>query len=85
MKNRCPAAAGLALTLMLSGCAAVGPDFEKPEADIPEGWTQPAEAGLDTQPQDLVEWWKLFDDPIPDDVPEQLVQAVLAARRDESA
>jgi NodT family efflux transporter outer membrane factor (OMF) lipoprotein len=56
----------IALTLMLGGCAAVGPDFEKPEADIPDSWNQPTEAGLETSPHALVEWWKLFDDPVLD-------------------
>ena len=66
MKNKCLLALGIAVTLILAGCTTVGPDFEKPEADIPEGWEQPAEAGLETSPHELVEWWRLFNDPVLD-------------------
>ena len=66
MKNKCLLALGIALILVLAGCTTVGPDFERPEADIPDGWEQPAEAGLETSPHELVEWWKLFNDPVLD-------------------
>ena len=74
MKNRCLLSLGIALTLILAGCTTVGPDFEKPEADIPDGWEQPAEAGLETSPHELVEWWKLFNDPVLDDLVEIALQ-----------
>lgn len=57
--------AGLAAAL-LSACAAVGPDFEKPEADLPDNWSQDPGVDISTAPHDLVEWWKVFEDPVLD-------------------
>ena len=55
----------LALTpLLLGACAAVGPDFTPPEADLPETWAQPPDAGLATAGQVPVAWWTLFEDPV---------------------
>ncbi|MDO5654301.1 MAG: efflux transporter outer membrane subunit, partial [Brachymonas sp.] len=64
------AAFGLfALAAVLSGCAAVGPDFEAPKAQAPEAWnTRPSSAPeltarLPIQPQTAPEpWWTLFND-----------------------
>jgi hypothetical protein len=53
----------MAAALMLCGCAAVGPDFEKPEAPTPEGWLETAESKLSTDASDHREWWKSFGDP----------------------
>jgi NodT family efflux transporter outer membrane factor (OMF) lipoprotein len=50
--------------LLLAGCAAVGPDFVEPAADVPAGWSQPPQAGLVASPHELVEWWRVFDDPV---------------------
>jgi NodT family efflux transporter outer membrane factor (OMF) lipoprotein len=58
-------AAGLA-TLLLSACASVGPDFEKPEAGLPDAWSQPTGEGISTSPHELVEWWKVFGDSVLD-------------------
>ena len=66
MNDRWLIAFGIALTMLLAGCTTVGPDFEKPEADIPDNWTQPVDSGLETAPHELVEWWKLFSDPVLD-------------------
>lgn len=65
---RFPATA-LAVTI-LAGCAAVGPDFEKPQADLPDAWTDEVSAGVSTSPHELVEWWKVFGDPVLDDLVE---------------
>lgn len=53
-------------TVLLAGCAAVGPDFEKPEAAIPDAWAQETDEGINTSSHELVEWWKLFNDPVLD-------------------
>jgi len=57
-----------AITLVLASCAPVGPDFVKPEPDAPEQWSQPASQGIDTAPVELVEWWRVFNDPVLDDL-----------------
>lgn len=52
--------------MVLSGCAAVGPDFVAPEAPLPEDWTEIQDAGLRATEFELVEWWRVFDDPVLD-------------------
>lgn len=51
------------LALVMTGCAAVGPDFEKPDVPTPEGWLETAEAGISTGVSDHRDWWKNFNDP----------------------
>lgn len=55
---------------LLAGCAAVGPDFEKPEAEVPDSWSQPTDTGITASPHELVEWWKIFEDPVLDELVE---------------
>ena len=62
-----------AIALVLTSCAPVGPDFVKPEPEAPEDWSQPVSQGLDTAPNELVEWWRVFNDPALD----ELVEAAL--------
>ncbi len=58
-------AAGIVL-IVLSGCA-VGPDFQRPQTEVPAGWAGPlpeAPPAKTTPPdQDLARWWTLFQDP----------------------
>lgn len=56
----------LLLTAILASCAPVGPDFVKPDAPLPEEWSQPAEEGLQPTPADLAEWLQVFEDPVLD-------------------
>jgi NodT family efflux transporter outer membrane factor (OMF) lipoprotein len=51
---------------LLAACAAVGPNFEKPEAALPDSWAQETSEGLAQSPHQLVEWWKTFEDPVLD-------------------
>ncbi|MEN8693163.1 MAG: efflux transporter outer membrane subunit [Desulfobacterales bacterium] len=53
----------LAAMLLLSGCAAVGPDFKKPDLPTPEGWLETADPRLSTEEGDYRDWWKSFADP----------------------
>ena len=48
----------------LNACAPVGPDFVKPDPAAPEDWSQPAEQGIEFSQGDLVKWWRVFDDPV---------------------
>jgi len=45
--------------LLLSSCA-MGPDYERPVMDMPQGWEAPAAAGASLADLD---WWEVFDDP----------------------
>ncbi|HMA10547.1 MAG TPA: efflux transporter outer membrane subunit [Steroidobacteraceae bacterium] len=52
----------------LAGCAAVGPDYTTPAAEVPAGWnrldatTQPVARG--EAPGDLSQWWEVLNDPL---------------------
>jgi NodT family efflux transporter outer membrane factor (OMF) lipoprotein len=55
----------LLFTLSLTGCIALGPDFEKPEVSTEANWLAKDEA-LSSEPRVQVEWWKAFNDPVLD-------------------
>ena len=54
----------LAAWFVLPGCAPVGPDFVKPDANESADWLSQSREEFQFEAQDLVEWWQLFDDPI---------------------
>lgn len=56
----------LGATLLVSSCAMVGPDFQKPEADVTEAWSGVDEPGISTESIDYRDWWKNFNDPVLD-------------------
>jgi len=62
------------VVLTLAGCSPVGPDFVKLEPDAPPEWSQTVEQGLETTPNAIVEWWRVFNDPVLDEL-------VLVARK----
>ena len=62
-------AAGL-LVLLVSGCMTVGPDYEQPEVAVPDDWSQEAAEGISRAPNELVEWWRVFNDPVLDQLVE---------------
>jgi NodT family efflux transporter outer membrane factor (OMF) lipoprotein len=56
----------IALGLMLTGCAAVGPDYTPVKPQAPERWDAAMAGGLTaTQPDTgkLARWWTIFNDP----------------------
>ena len=62
---------GLCLTLLLAGCAAVGPDYVPPklsDAGVPGQWTSGSDmAGSDkavTNTSPAFQWWAELDDPL---------------------
>ena len=60
------------VVLLLSGCAAVGPDYSEPVIQTPDAWTQKVEQQLDAAPQSTLQsWWKVFNDPVLDDLIER--------------
>lgn len=62
--GRCPGL--LTAVLLLSGCAAVGPDYIAPDPAAPVSWQGAAAAQVTispTTPTDLATWWKQFNDP----------------------
>ncbi len=65
MRPRAPLALAT-LTLALAGCAALGPDYQRPAATLPGAYS---EAGRAEAPASVErDWWKLFKDPVLDDL-----------------
>ena len=52
--------------VLLTGCAAVGPDYQRPEMSLPEGWTKADDPALLPQNDLVQQWWTLFNDPVLD-------------------
>ncbi len=49
-------------TLSVSACTMLGPDFQPPEPELPETWSESAEYKKLSEKENI-EWWKLFNDP----------------------
>lgn len=54
----------LLLTLFLSGCAMVGPDFVTPPAPVSDTWATEETEGLTVNDEQSNEWWLAFNDPV---------------------
>jgi len=52
------------LLVLLAACAPVGPEFVKPEVDLPPGWSGVGENGLEASPVKQPQWWRVFNDPV---------------------
>jgi NodT family efflux transporter outer membrane factor (OMF) lipoprotein len=50
--------------LLFAGCAAVGPDFKKPEIEIANAWLEAEEADVDSSRVEYQDWWQVFNDPV---------------------
>src|SRR3546814_13194092 len=75
MKRQRPVKIALAAVLAagLAGCAAVGPDYRRPEIAVGESWVgQASGAAVDGA------WWRKFNDPLLT----ELVEAALAGNKD---
>ena len=58
-----------ALTLALAGCAPLGPDYARPASSLPGAYTEAAAAPEQARVE--AEWWKLFNDPVLDNLVDQ--------------
>jgi len=68
----------LLCVLALCGCAAVGPDYEKPEISTPDAWSEQIDSQMTGDGQvSLQAWWHTFDDPVLDGLIERARQANL--------
>lgn len=54
----------LGLVAILAGCTKVGPDFVKPQAEVPAEWSETGVDQLTAKSTDHAAWWKGFDDPV---------------------
>lgn len=65
------ALAGIVSSLVvLSGCALIGPDYERPEVPLAPNWQDHANPTYASSPNEFRDWWKVFKDPVLD----QLIQ-----------
>jgi NodT family efflux transporter outer membrane factor (OMF) lipoprotein len=80
--------AGLFGLMVFSGCTAVGPDFQAPNADVPAAWTHPALAGAAASASaatvDLARWWTGFHDPVLASLVQRAVDANLGLKQAEA-
>jgi outer membrane protein, multidrug efflux system len=53
------------MIVLLTGCAAVGPNYVRPEAPVPQAWNTPLQGGIavSTDPKNLTSWWTTLNDP----------------------
>jgi len=58
----------IGLVSFIVGCAPVGPDYTRPDTDTVEAWSDYVRDDFDFAPQDRVDWWRVFDDPVLDDL-----------------
>jgi NodT family efflux transporter outer membrane factor (OMF) lipoprotein len=54
----------LILTLAISGCTMVGPDYIKPTPPEPQEWLESADSNIASREANLSTWWMVFNDPI---------------------
>jgi NodT family efflux transporter outer membrane factor (OMF) lipoprotein len=67
------------LAVLLSGCA-VGPNYVKPSAQEPQTWIEAEDPKIKADPAEFRDWWKVFSDPILDDLIERAYQENLTLR-----
>jgi outer membrane protein TolC len=57
----------LVILLLAAGCAKVGPNFVKPEANVNANWLEAGQyKQISTKPDDYRNWWRSFNDPVLD-------------------
>jgi len=64
--STCMAAIGIVVLAM--ACTTVGPDYAQPETRMPDAWHAAAVAGLEGDAATLQTWWRVFDDPLLNDL-----------------
>ncbi len=51
------------LLVLVGGCT-VGPDYARPDVEVPDQWHQAAAEGMGQGRADIQTWWDYFDDPL---------------------
>lgn len=67
-KDLAPFLIAAALTMLLSACAPVGPDFVRPEVPANPAWLDAELAAFETDAAQLQEWWRVLEDPVLDEL-----------------
>lgn len=58
------------INLLLAGCM-VGPDYRRPETNLPASWSGTAVNIAATEKADTTQWWRIFDAPLLSNLIEQ--------------
>ena len=76
------AATGISLVvLLLSGCINLGPDYQRPEAEVEPDWIEIEDSRVTSEPATDPKWWKsAFQDPELDKLVEAALQQNLTLR-----
>jgi NodT family efflux transporter outer membrane factor (OMF) lipoprotein len=53
----------MGLTLLVGGCAMVGPDFKRPTAPVADEWLEPGNVSIGWNRETDRNWWTVFKDP----------------------
>jgi outer membrane protein, multidrug efflux system len=54
----------ICLTILLGGCASVGPNYQRPALEAPAQWTESQEKARGALALEEIAWWKAFADPV---------------------
>jgi NodT family efflux transporter outer membrane factor (OMF) lipoprotein len=73
-------AASTLLVLFAAACAAVGPDYEAPQRELPASWRQARTTGLADGAPLEAEWWRTLNDPVLTELVEQALRQNLDLR-----
>ena len=57
-------AASLLTTVVLATGCTVGPNYKRPDALMPDRWSEAGEDETTAKSPDLTQWWTNFNDPI---------------------
>ena len=58
----------LTLLVLLAGCSAVGPEYERPEVSLNPEWLDAELEQFETTPAELLNWWETLNDPVLNDL-----------------
>ena len=54
----------IALASFVTSCTTLGPDYQKPEAQVSQQWIDIDAPRVNSVPADLADWWTVFNDPV---------------------
>jgi len=67
----------ICLALLLTGCASVGPNYQRPVLEAPAQWAESQEKSGAALALEEIAWWQAFDDPVLDSLIEQAAKTNL--------